>query len=81
MGETVKKFKVDELKSYDGQNGRRAYVAYKGVVYDVTDSSFWIGGEHMGTHQAGRDLTDELEMAPHGAEMLSRMKIVGTLEL
>ncbi|MGE4547308.1 MAG: cytochrome b5 domain-containing protein, partial [Desulfurella sp.] len=28
----------DELKKYNGENGMPSYVAYKGKVYDVSDS-------------------------------------------
>jgi predicted heme/steroid binding protein len=49
-----KKFSSEELAKFDGKNGNPAYVAYKGIVYDVSDSSFWIGGDHLGAHQAGK---------------------------
>ncbi|MBS4068900.1 MAG: hypothetical protein KGZ62_09880 [Sulfurimonas sp.] len=44
---------IDELKRYNGQNGARAYIAYKSVVYDVTNSPFWKNGDHVGEHTAG----------------------------
>ncbi len=34
----MRKFTREELKKYDGKNGRPAYIAYKGKVYDVSDS-------------------------------------------
>ncbi len=74
-----RKFTLDELAKYDGRNGNPAYVAYKGKVYDVTDSSFWLGGDHLGAHQAGRDLTTEMDLAPHGPENLDRVKLMGIL--
>jgi predicted heme/steroid binding protein len=73
-----KKFTLEELAKYDGRNGP-AYIAYKGKVYDVSDSSFWLGGDHLGAHQAGKDLTAELDLAPHGPENMDRVKFVGTL--
>jgi predicted heme/steroid binding protein len=39
-----RKFTLEELKQYDGRDGRPAYIAYKGKVYDVTDSFLWIDG-------------------------------------
>jgi predicted heme/steroid binding protein len=33
----------------------------------------------MGMHQAGKDLTEELELAPHGNEVLERIKLIGVL--
>jgi predicted heme/steroid binding protein len=48
-------------------------------VYDVSESSFWLDGDHLGMHEAGKDLTEELEMAPHREENLKRVKLVGDL--
>lgn len=61
----MKEFTLDELAKYDGTNGQPAYVAYKGVVYDVSESAMWAEGDHEGAHQAGADLTQEHEGAPH----------------
>jgi len=74
-----KKITPQELQENNGQNGKPAYIAYQGKVYDVTNSSFWLDGEHMGMHNAGKDLTDDLEMAPHTSENFSRVKLVGEL--
>jgi len=74
-----KKFTLDELKQYDGKEGKPAYIAYQGKVYDVTDSPLWTYGDHQGLHEAGKDLTAELSEAPHGEETLANMKIVGVL--
>ena len=79
MESELKKFSIEELKNYNGQVGKLAYIAYNGKVYDVTQSSFWLGGDHLGAHQAGKDLTEELELAPHKQETLEKMKIVGVL--
>ncbi len=73
------KFTLEELAEYNGTGGKPAYVACKGKVYDVSASSFWLDGDHFGAHQAGKDLTEELEMAPHGVEVLERTKLVGVL--
>jgi pyruvate ferredoxin oxidoreductase beta subunit len=35
-------FSAEELASYDGREGRSAYLAYKGNVYDVTESRSWL---------------------------------------
>lgn len=58
-------FTAEELQKYDGKNGQPAYVAYKGTVYDITESSMWSDGEHEGMHFAGHDLTEEQDDAPH----------------
>lgn len=74
-----KKFTLEELAKYDGRDGRPAYIAFKGKVYDVSDSAFWMGGDHLGSHQAGKDLTEEIDLAPHGPENVDKVKLVGVL--
>lgn len=74
-----RKFTLEELKQYDGKEGRPAYVAYKGKVYDVTDDYLWGDGNHQGEHAAGKDLTEAMAQAPHGEETLERVKLIGTL--
>jgi predicted heme/steroid binding protein len=74
-----RKFTLKELAEYNGAGGKPAYIAYKGKVYDVSASSFWLDGDHFGTHPAGKDLTEDLELAPHGGEVLERTKQVGVL--
>jgi 2-oxoglutarate ferredoxin oxidoreductase subunit alpha len=69
-----------ELKEYNGKNGTKAYIAYKGKVYDVTDSHLWQNGEHEGAHSAGLDLTPMLENAPHSVEVFKDFIVVATLE-
>ena len=79
MESAQRKFTLEELKQYDGKNGRPAYIAYKGKVYDVTDNYLWIDGDHQGEHVAGKDLTAEMAQAPHGEETLERIKLIGIL--
>jgi predicted heme/steroid binding protein len=74
-----KKVTHQELQENNGKNGKPAYIVYKGKVYDVSESSFWMEGDHMGMHEAGKDLTEELEMAPHREENFQRVKFVGDL--
>ena len=74
-----KKVTRQELEQNNGKNGKPAYIAYQGKVYDVTESSFWSDGEHLGMHQAGKDLTEELEMAPHREEAFQKVKLIGEL--
>ncbi len=65
-----------ELEKYDGSNGF-VYVAYDGKVYDVSHSFHWKSGIHQVMHRAGCDLTEALNEAPHGPEMLNKFPIVG----
>jgi len=76
----MKIFTKEELARYNGKNGAPAYVAYKGKVYDVSSSFHWSGGKHQVLHNAGEDLTDGFEKAPHGAELLEKFPMVGRLE-
>lgn len=68
-----------ELSTFNGRDGRPTYVAYKGVVYDISGSPLWEEGEHQYAHAAGDDLTEELEFAPHADEVFARFPVVGTL--
>lgn len=72
-------FTVAELAGFDGRKGQPAYVAYKGLVYDVSASSLWSNGDHQGMHQAGQDLTEAMADAGHGDEVLARFPVVGRL--
>jgi len=74
-----KEFTLSELGEFNGRNGKQTYIAFKGRVYDVSDSPMWIDGDHMASHEAGKDLTSEIEIAPHGEEMLQKAKQVGKL--
>ena len=76
-----RKFTLDELKQYDGKEGRPAYAAFKGKIYDVTDDFLWVDGDHQGEHAAGKDLTESMAQAPHGEETLERVKLIGALVL
>ncbi len=75
----LRKFTSEELKRYDGKNGKPAYIAFKGKVYDVSADPFWLYGDHMAAHQAGKDLTEEIELAPHREEVFQKVKLVGDL--
>jgi predicted heme/steroid binding protein len=69
-----------ELRQFDGQRGRKAYIACDGIVYDVSHSTLWRGGEHKNLHVAGLDLTRSLRKAPHDAGVFARIPRVGTLK-
>jgi len=70
---------LQDLARYDGRDGRKAYVAVSGSIYDVTGSPLWSHGDHQGEHQAGRDLTEELRTAPHVRMVIDRFPIVDQL--
>ena len=70
----------EELEENDGRNGKPAFVAVNGEVYDLGESPLWKNGEHAGEHYAGSDLTEALLRAPHGIENLERYRKVGELD-
>ena len=76
----MKEFDLDSLSKFNGQDGNPVYIVHQGRVIDVTNSKFWKTGVHMKRHQAGNDLTADIEAAPHGEEVLDRYPQVGILE-
>jgi len=74
------KLTPEQLAKSNGSDGEKTYVAVGGKVYDVSDSDLWEDGDHMGAHDAGKDLTADLEDAPHGAEVLDDFPVVGEIE-
>ena len=77
-----KEFDLTQLAQYDGQDGRPAYVAIDGVVYDVTAVPAlpaWKGGKHHG-NTAGNDLSAAIAHAPHEKAVLTKLPKVGTLK-
>ena len=72
---------LEELGQNNGKEGRPAWVAVEGEVYDLSGSKLWKAGQHMKRHQAGQDLSAEILAAPHGPEVLERevVKRVGSL--
>ena len=75
----MKEFSPHELQEFDGKEGRPTYIAYKGVVYDISESRLWKLGLHMKRHRAGEDLTTDLHAAPHEEDVLERFPQVGVL--
>jgi predicted heme/steroid binding protein len=71
-----------ELKRNTGERGTRKFIAYNGIVYDVTDCPKWRLDLHENLHFPGQDLTSELPEAPHAEEVFKHdcVQIVGRLE-
>ena len=78
------RFTSEDLAQFDGKDGRPAYVAVDGVVYDVSDSSRWPEGVHTVCNlgaMAGQDLSDILAQAPARMRALMKeMPVVGSLD-
>lgn len=62
-------FTTQQLAYYTGERGYPMYVAYAGIVYDVTRCPKWRLGLHERQHWPGQELTDELGDAPHTASV------------
>lgn len=75
------KYSAEELSHFDGREGRPAYIAYNGALYDVTGSRHWKDGSHFKKHNAGNNLTELLKTAPHGEEKVFAMPVAGTLAI
>lgn len=71
-------FTRDELKKYNGEKGRPAYIAVANVVYDVTYNPSWGGGTHFGV-VAGKDITDEFNKCHGGENVLIQLEVVGKI--
>jgi predicted heme/steroid binding protein/uncharacterized membrane protein len=74
-----KQISVEELQKHDGKDGRAAFVAYRGKIYDVSQSKLWPEGMHQNLHQAGRNLTNDFANALHDESVLKRVPEVGKL--
>jgi predicted heme/steroid binding protein/uncharacterized membrane protein len=70
---------TEQLSHFDGREGRPVYIAFKGIVYDMTNSRLWRNGLHMVKHRAGTDLTAALGTAPHAEDKVLAMPQVGML--
>jgi len=70
---------LTELRRNTGERGARKWIAFEGVVYDVTDCPKWGMEMHERLHFSGQDLTSELPDAPHKQEVFTRpcVQIVG----
>lgn len=67
------------LSLRNGVDKPQVWVAFKGKVYDLSESRLWFTGKHY-EHWAGQDLTEELSDAPHTEEVFLRFKCIGLLE-
>ena len=67
-----------QLALRNGQDKPEVWIAYQGLIYDVTRSRLWREGKHY-EHWAGQDLTKELGDAPHTDGVFKKFKAIGKL--
>ena len=68
-----------QLALRNGQDKPQIWVAYQGLIYDVSESRLWKRGQHY-EHWAGQDLTSELKDAPHTQSVFEKFEVIGTLK-
>ncbi|HSO66235.1 MAG TPA: CopD family protein, partial [Desulfatirhabdiaceae bacterium] len=68
---------METISGFTGGDEKPAYIVHDRQVYDVTDSPKWKNGRHFGKHAAGTDLTEAMKSAPHGPEVLDRVRRIG----
>jgi 2-oxoglutarate ferredoxin oxidoreductase subunit beta len=76
----LKSFTLGELQRFDGTDGKPIYIAYNGKVYDLSASSLFQGEKRMRCHIAGKDLTKDIDLAPHGEDLVFKFPMVGRLK-
>ena len=75
----MKVYTKQQLALRNGQDKPEIWIAFQGIIYDVSDSKLWKNGKHY-EHWAGQDLTEELADAPHTQRVFERFLPVGKLE-
>ena len=77
---TLPEYSNAQLALRNGQDKPEIWVAYQGLIYEVTRSRLWREGKHY-EHWAGQDLTDELKDAPHNEKVFDKFKVIGRLKI
>jgi predicted heme/steroid binding protein len=75
---TLPTYTRSQLALRNGQDKPEIWVAFKGVIYDVSKSRLWRNGKHY-EHWAGQDLTHELKGAPHTQTVFDKFDAIGRL--
>lgn len=74
----MKIYTKQQLSLRNGQDKPEIWVAYMGLIYDVSASRLWNKGMHY-AHWAGQDLTEELLDAPHTEKVFEKFLSIGKL--
>ncbi|MFM6947543.1 MAG: cytochrome b5 domain-containing protein [Aquirufa sp.] len=79
MIETLPEISKSQLSLRNGQDKPEIWIAFRGLVYDMTTSKLWKNGKHY-EHWAGQDLTEELSDAPHSEKVFEKFNPIGQLK-
>lgn len=79
MNTSLPSYTKSQLALRNGNDKPEIWVAYKGLIYDMTNSKMWRKGMHY-QHWAGQDLTEELDKdAPHGKNVFDKFEPIAQL--
>ncbi len=78
MQEELPTYTRSQLALRNGQDRTEIWVAFRGLIYDMTNSKLWKNGKHY-EHWAGQDLTEELADAPHSDKVFEKFNPIGKL--
>jgi predicted heme/steroid binding protein len=78
--EALPVYDPQELMLRDGVKSKEVWIAYKGLVYDVSTSPLFQGGKHY-RHRCGVDLTTEMAKAPHLDDVMKKFSVVGRMSV
>lgn len=70
-----------QLRRNNGDRGAPRWIAYQGIVYDVSECARWRKEMHEFLHFPGQDLTSEFPDAPHNESVFSHpcVRVIGRL--
>jgi predicted heme/steroid binding protein len=77
--EALNSYTRSQLALRNGQDRPEIWIAFRGYIYDMTNSKLWKNGKHY-EHWAGQDLTAELADAPHSEKVFEKFTPIGLLQ-
>jgi len=79
LSKSLSSYTRSQLALRNGQDRPEIWVAYRGYIYDMSQSKLWKNGKHY-EHWAGQDLTEELADAPHSEKVFEKFTPIGLLQ-
>jgi predicted heme/steroid binding protein len=74
-----KEFTLDELSQYDGKNGKPAYVAIEGIIYDASNELVFREAKNIEII-AGKDLTEQFNSYCIMSQIINEAPKIGVLD-